>query len=473
MTDALTMEARYALAIASLRLFGQEHLLRFWDSLSTQQRGQLLAQIEKLQLQLVRETFANRSEHRHHGTPQEALIVRADSQMRTEARLAGEAMLRAGEVCCFTVAGGQGTRLGFDGPKGLYPATPVTKRCLFAVFAEAIAATQSRYGCRVPWYVMTSPLNHEATVAAFKRENWFGLLPEDVRLITQGTMPSLDDEGKILLASRGEVALNPDGHGGSLRAIALSGALRDMQMRGIKTISYFQVDNPLARVCDPLFLGLHQGHPQSSGEMSSKAVPKVSADEKVGVFAVVDGRTTVLEYSDLSRELSESRGGDGKLRFGAGNLAVHAISVEFAARLSGDGSKFALPFHRAHKRVPFMDPVSGEMVEPTAPNAWKLESFVFDAIGFARSAIVVEVDRAEEFAPIKNAHGADSPASSNAAQTERAARWLEAAGVKVPRRADGTPDCNLEISSSTALDAEALHRVPLPPSIARGATLAL
>ena len=384
----------------------------------------------------------------------------------------GDRLIRAGKLAAFTVAGGQGTRLGFDGPKGFFPAGAVTGKPLFAFFADALLGAGDRFGLVAPWYVMTSTRNHQQTVAFFKEHNYFGLDPADLFLFPQGEMPSLDiRSGRILLAEPGRIATNPDGHGGSLRALHRSGALADMIARGIEHISYFQVDNPIVRVIDPVFLGLHVGE-HSSAEMSSKMVPKAFPDERLGVFCQTQGRTQVIEYTDLPDSLAHESLPDCSLRFSAGSIAVHLIGVEFVQRLNTDPD-FQLPWHRAEKIVPCVDPDTGSRLNPFAPNAVKLEQFVFDALPLARRSIVLETSRQDEFAPIKNATGIDSAESSQRIQTARAADWLEAAGVAIPRTADGTPDCVIELSPRTASKPEHLAAIDLPDAIAPGQHIAL
>jgi UDP-N-acetylglucosamine/UDP-N-acetylgalactosamine diphosphorylase len=294
-----------------------------------------------------------------------------------------------------------------------------------------------------------------------------------VKFFPQGVLPSLDIKtGKVLLAAKGEVATNPDGHGGSLKALMVSGAIREMKERGITHISYFQVDNPSVRVLDPVFLGLHAMNKESSAEMSSKMVPKVAPEEKVGVFCKARGKVEVIEYSDLPMELQKERVADGSLRFLAGSIAIHAIGVEFVERVSND-PKLQLPYHRAEKKIQCVDPETGAAITPTANNGVKLERFVFDALAFAKDSIVYETDRVEEFAPIKNATGADSPETSRGLQTLRAARWLERAGVAIPKRADGSVDCVIELSPRTACFEEHVKEMKLPRAIERGARVVL
>ena len=465
---------------ARLQSIGQEHLLRFRDELTLAQQAVLFEQIEALDFEAlpgwIERYVRSRAIFELPERIEPPVWYPRDSKSKRRSydasrfRAIGEALIRAGKVAAFCVAGGQGTRLGWDGPKGTYPATPITRKPLFQVFAEQLLAASRRWGRSIPLYVMTSPLNHQPTVQFFESHRFFDLTREDVMFFQQGVMPSFDRAtGRILLAGKGELALNPDGHGGSLRALHRSGAIDDMTRRGIEHISYIQVDNPHVRVIDPLFLGLHAAAEDSSGEMSSKMLPKTGPFEKLGNFCRVNGRTTIIEYSDLPDSLAEQRDERGDLRFGAGSLAIHCLGVEFVRRLNTATCGFALPFHRADKKVAHLDLDTGAMIEPSEPNAVKLETFVFDALPLCESSIVLETDRVEEFAPIKNLSGVDSAESSRALQIERCARWLEAAGAKVPRGAKGDCTAVIEISPLTALEANDLRgRADLPESIAAG-----
>ncbi len=469
-----------------LEAAGQGGLLRFIGELDPRRRSLLLERIDALEIERLPrlvETYVKKSEpfappadlQPPNVYPRDPRSPKRSWDIETF-RAEGERLLRAGGVAVFTVAGGQGTRLGFEGPKGCYPATPVLRKPLFRCIAEWVLAAQKRYGAIVPWLIMTSPQNHDQTAAFFHDQNWFGLSPEHVTHFQQGVMPSFDMRtGQVLLAERDEPATNPDGHGGSLRALWRSGAIDDLRDRGVRHISYVQIDNPLIKVIDPVFIGLHAAADDSSGEMSSKMVPKTDPAERVGVFASAGGRTMVVEYSDLPPDLASAREPDGSLRFNAGSPAIHMIGVEFIARLNqqaGDDG-FALPFHRAEKKVPYIDLETGRRVEPEKPNAVKLEMFVFDALPLCERSIVLETDRVEEFAPIKNAEGADSARTSRALQTERAARWLEQAGMKIPRGADGAPKCALEISPLTAMRPEDLREARLPQKIDERAEIAI
>jgi UDP-N-acetylglucosamine/UDP-N-acetylgalactosamine diphosphorylase len=260
-----------------------------------------------------------------------------------------------------------------------------------------------------------------------------------IRLVVQGNFPCLDDEGRLLLAAKDRIAVSPDGHGGVLRALRLSGSLAWLANLGVDVLSTFQVDNALAPPADPLFLGLHR---IAEAQMSCKVFPKVDPAEKVGVVVGMRGKrgsatggagtggaaavgvtavgvtaVGVVEYSELSEEHASRRDGDGQLVFGAANMAAHAVALPFAAAAAYAG----LPVHRVRKIVPHVD-ADGGTVTPPAPNAWKFETFLFDALPLATRAVVLEVDRAKEFAPVKNRTGADSPDTARAL-LKAAGRW--------------------------------------------------
>lgn len=458
-----------------LEEMGQEQAMRFDDQLDAAGRARLAAQLDILDSALIRSLVDQYVKAKPQlDLPKDIRPVQpypreADSARRRlyqDALARGRDLLTHGKVGGFLVAGGQGTRLGYDGPKGEYPVTPIKSLPLFHVFAEQLLAHSRRFGRTIPWYIMTSDINDAPTRAFFEKNAWFGYNPADVFIFQQGMMPAFSNDGKMLLAEKGSLALSPDGHGGSLRALHKSGALADMRRRGVEHLSYFQVDNPLVHTIDPLFLGLHA---TTGSEMSSKTIPKAGPLEKVGNFVEADGVVQVIEYSDLPEELAKQTNPDGSLRFNSGSIAIHALAVSFIERLNSGGS-LNLPWHRAEKKVPFVDD-SGKLVKPQTPNAVKLEQFVFDAIPLAKNAIVYMTDRAEEFSPVKNAEGTDSPATCRRDQVRRAARWLREAAVQIPDR-DGEPDAILEISPLYATDAEEVkQRIAKPTKIPGGSVV--
>ncbi|HUG91968.1 MAG TPA: UDPGP type 1 family protein [Planctomycetaceae bacterium] len=438
---------------------GQSHILRWWDELSGPERSALVAQIDAIDFNEIRRLWlAARAgnESAAADTPAErarraqppADLVRLpetlrDRELWSAAARRGEELLRSGRVGVILVAGGQGTRLGFPHPKGMYPIGPISGCSLYQLLAEQLLARSRRAGVAIPCYVMTSDATHDETVEFFEQQRFFGLDATDVRFFRQGNMPAVDaGSGRLLLAGRSQLATSPDGHGGLLQALKRSGMFADMRARGVEQLYYHQVDNPTVKVCDPAFLGWHV---ERRADVSTKVVAKRSWDERMGVAVSVDGVAQIIEYSDLPDDVAQQTESDGRLRHWAGSTAVHVFDREFLERLAS--SQPGLPFHIARKKVPHLDE-NGEHVEPAEPNASKFERFVFDTLPQARTALAVETDRAREFNPVKNADGADSPATARAALCAIHAGWLRSAGQAVPAGA------TVEIGPLFALDAE-------------------
>jgi UDP-N-acetylglucosamine/UDP-N-acetylgalactosamine diphosphorylase len=439
---------------------GQEHVFRFWNELPEEGQRRLLGQLAAVDFEELGRLV---DQHITHSRPHELPpnlepapfipIPRTEDQWAERRRVSdlGESLLAGGKVAAMVVAGGQGTRLGFDGPKGAFPIGPVSGRSLFAIFADTLHAARRTFGAPIPWYIMTSPANNRETQDFFEAHNCFDLPCTEVKFFAQGVMPAVDLKGRLILAARDELAWNPDGHGGSLRALAAGGMLADMAARGVEYISYFQVDNPLVPALDPVFLGYHA---QASSDLSSKVVRKREPKEKLGVFGTSGGKHYVIEYFDVPDAMGAERAADGSLRFAAGNVAIHILSRRFVERLTA-GGRFALPFHRATKKIPYVDE-TGRQVTPSEPNGVKLESFIFDALPMAERTVVLEVDRRQEFSPVKNASGEDSPDSARADMIRLAAKTMEQAGVRVPRSPQGEPAFKIEINPLAARDPEEL-----------------
>ncbi|NQT52182.1 UDPGP type 1 family protein [bacterium] len=468
------MPDRYDELLARAEAHGQGHVFQWWDELDDGQRDTLLAQVAEVDFEVLDrliEEHVKSSQDEALGelTPAEPIPLPSTPEELAEHERAvarGEEMLRAGQVAALVAAGGSGTRLGYDGPKGTFAASPIAGKPLFQLLAEKILAASRRYGAPIPWYVMTSEANDEPTRAFFEEHGCFGLPATDVCFFVQGTMPTVGMDGRILLEEKWKLVRSANGHGGTLRALGDRSALADMQSRGIRVISYFQVDNPLVKAIDPAFLGFHD---LRGSEFSSKALPKRDPEEGLGVSCHVDGQMRVVEYTDLPCKQKYARRDDGRLLFEAGSIAIHALNVDFVARVVNGGAR--LPFHRAHKKVACLD-ANGRRLAPAKPNGVRFEMFIFDALLHAKAPMVMMTDRAEEFAPIKNAEGADSPATSREAQVEQFARWLEAAGVAVPRDGAGKVQGAVEISALRADSAETL-RQKLPADTVFGGELNL
>ena len=415
-----------------LEAAGQSRLAASLSELSGDAHGRLALQCAALDLSLVQrlvQTMVRSPQGQAHSAeigPATVDRIADHPDGRAEARAVGEQALRDNRVAVVLLAGGQGTRLGFDSPKGMFRIGPVTLHSLFAIHAAGIGASRRDYGCDLPLWLMTSPGNDAETVAFFEKHAMFGLDPRTVSTFVQGMLPAVDPTtGDILREAPDQLTLSPDGHGGIFRAMGRAAVLGDLEERGIDVIMTMQVDNPLMRPADPEMIGAHL---MAQAEMSTLVVAKTSAEERMGVMATVDGRTALVEYSDLPKDLEQAHDTDGALTYWAGSTGVHCLDREFARRIAT--GEVELPFHRAEKRVATVDDP-----DPQAPNAVKFEAFMFDALPLAARTATVEMAREERFAPVKNAEGADSPDTCRAAMVARASRWLQSAGVTVPHGA--------------------------------------
>ena len=425
---------------------GQEHVLEYWKDLSKAERSALLAQIATIDPKSVKACAAAlkggvaATVDTSRGLAPKVAELKGAALARAVA--AGERELKAGRVAALLVAGGQGSRLGYDGPKGCYSIGPVTGAPLFHFHARKILARSRRYGRPIPFYVMTSEANNAATVECFRANGYFGLDPKDVFFFTQGMWPGMTKDGRIILDAPGHIFMSPDGHGGLLAALKRSGALDDMKRRGIKSVFFFQVDNPLVEIADPAFVGYHV---LERSEYSLKLCAKRDPFEKVGMPMLVGGRYRMVEYTEMTKEQCLRKKG-GKLYYLYGSPAIHVFDRAFLAR---EAAK-SMPLHLAFKKIPCV--VGGKVVKPSEPNGYKFEKFIFDILPNARRAAFLAFDQKDEFSPVKNAEGNDSPATCRADLRAKWAKMLAAAGVKAP---DSMP---LEIDPAYALDAADLVR---------------
>lgn len=450
--------------VERLSAAGQTEMAQYLASSQPQVADRLAQQLERLNLDELaalaqaQAEEAPRDLRQLQPAPAFRLQDQADSVKTQHACEVGQQLMHDGKVAALLVAGGQGSRLGFDHPKGMFPIGPVSGKTLFQIHFEKIVARSRRYGRAIPLYLMTSPATHQETIDFLDKHDRFGLSADDLHIFCQGTMPAIDKETKqLLLETPDQLALSPDGHGGMLAALVQSGCLDDMVRRGIEQIYYFQVDNPLADVCEPEFLGLHQMH---DSEMSTQVVAKKQPEEKLGILAELDGQLQLIEYSELPADLAAERTDDGSLKYWAGNIAVHGILVSFLQRMASQAG--SLPWHKAIKKVPFVR-TNGERVEPTEPNAIKFERFIFDLLPQADKPLVVEVDPALRFAPVKNADGAptDTPKSAQDALCAMYRTWLRDCGIDCP------DDRVIEISPLVALDrGELKKKLQANPSLA-------
>ncbi len=407
----------------------QEHVFRYWEGLEESERKLLLDDLKGINFELLKELHESSDEEVHLMDFNPCTYIHlpesdSETDKFNEARKAGIDHIKKGKVAAFIVAGGQGSRLGFEGPKGIFPVGPVSGKTLFEIHAQKIKKYSEKYSVNIPWFVMTSVANHNDTVQYFEENEFFALGRENVFIFQQNMIPSLDMNGKLVLESKNRIFRNPDGHGGSLTALYTSGALSEMKNRGIDIISYFQVDNPLVKIIDPVFIGFHV---LNSAEISSKALKKAYPGEKVGVFVEFENsRVGVVEYSDLPQDKAEAVDENGDLLFSGGSIAIHLFDREFVERLTSE-SGISLPFHTAKKKIKSL----GDDGFREVPGH-KFEKFVFDALPLSDKNIVIETRREEEFAPVKNASGVDSVETATKLMIDLSKEWLSIRGYSVP-----------------------------------------
>ena len=429
----------------------QRDVLRFWDQLSDASRQSLSQQLAGLDFELLTELYSGGQD----GPDWGALARRAEKPTaielgkphpqisREQAFEAGEQLLRSGKVGMILVAGGQGSRLGFDKPKGMLPIGPLTGHTLFQVLLEKVLGRSRFYGQPIPLYIMSSPVTHRDTADYLAANSNFGIPVDHCKIFCQGTMPAVQQlDGALILDDKDRLFVSPDGHGGMLKAFAASGCLQHALEQGIETLYYGQVDNPLQQVCDPLTLGYHK---LLASEMTTQVVRKQSAAQKVGNLVTVDGRAQIIEYSDLPAEAAAETDDQGQLKFWAGSIAVHCFETGFLQQVAMQAD--SMPFHKALKKVPYLDS-AGMRIEPEEPNALKFEKFIFDLLPLAQNALAIEIAAEDGFAAVKNAEGApqETKTTTQQAMIAQFTRWLEQSGVHVE------PGVPVEIRPQFAID---------------------
>ncbi|MFB0958771.1 UDPGP type 1 family protein [Proteiniclasticum sp. QWL-01] len=431
-----------------LTAYGQEHLLRFYDDLDSEQQQALLEQIADLDVEYIHQLYQDLVEHRNIEIDDELSAMGSTtwSDVASEERQrlweSGLAAIGQGKVAAFLVAGGQGSRLGFEGPKGAYDIGLPSHKSLFQLQAERIRKIGLDAGFSIPWYIMTSPLNHGDTVRFFQKHDFFGLDPADIRFFPQGTLPSVDENGKILLAQRDRISANPDGSGGCFRAFKDAGLMDDLQERGIEYIFFYGVDNALVRVCDPYFIGFAI---DQAKDIASKAVLKVHSGEKVGVYAYRNGKPSIIEYTELPEDLALAQDEQGRLVYGSANIVTHVFRTSF---LNSALDK-KTPYHVAHKAVEYVDE-AGQLVKPLKPNAYKFEALYFDLFRYADDMAILNVSREEEFSPVKNFEGVDSKDTAREMFLNLCTSWV--------RNLDLEPAMPIEISPLLSIYGHDLDR---------------
>lgn len=407
----------YSEAVKILSDYGQEHILRYYDELSEDEKNELLRQIELTDLSVL-EDFKHRngeSGKRDGFEPLDAVTVNDIEKNKNKYLNAGIEAIKAGKAAAVMLAGGQGTRLGFDSPKGMFNIGESRELCIFQCQINNLLDVVKLTGTFIPLYIMTSEKNNNETEAFFKKNDYFGYDSSYVKFFIQDMAPSVDFSGKILMESRSKMVVSPNGNGGWFSSIVRAGLLDEIREKGIEWINVFAVDNVLQRIADPSFLGAVISSGMQSG---SKVVRKAAPDERVGVLCLENGKPSIVEYYEMTDEMRTLTDKNGELSYKFGVILNYLFNVGKAVEILNN----KMPVHIAKKKIPHMND-EGILVSPKEANGYKFETLVLDMIHMQDSCLSYEVVRNKEFAPVKNATGTDS--------VESARELLKQNGVKL------------------------------------------
>ncbi len=386
-----------------LEAYGQTHLLRWYDELTETEQDALLAQVEALDLHLLdvfKDFKKNGEAARGKLEPLGALTLEEIKNNLESYENAGLEAIRQGKVGAVLLAGGMGTRLGFESPKGMFNMGETRELCIFACLIANLMEVVDRAGAFVPLFIMTSEKNDEETRAFFKENKYFGYNEEYVHFFIQEMAPAVDTDGNILLEEKGRIATSPNGNGGWFSSMIKAGLLPLLKREGIEWLNVFAVDNVLQRIADPAFVGatILSGCPSGS-----KVVSKAAPEECVGVLCLEDGTPSIVEYCEMTEEMINSREPDGRLSYNYGVILNYLFRTD-CLEAAADGN---MPIHVVSKKIPYIDE-NGTSIKPEKPNGHKFETLVLDMIHMQDKCLSFEVDRQREFAPVKNAVGVDS-----------------------------------------------------------------
>ena len=399
---------------AKLDKFGQAHLLDRYGELTPREQDALVKQINSIDFAKVTELFRQASGGAGDGLPEEFFFEPARCTVKKDVgpdraalyTKAGERLIEEGRFAAVTMAGGQGTRLGHDGPKGTFDIGLPSHRSLFEIQCGRLLGASRRYGAPIPWYIMTSRENDGETREFFRARGFFGYDPAYVHFFVQNMLPMVGFDGRIIMDSRCHIKEGADGHGGVFAALGGSGCFEDMEKRGVKWVFVGGIDNVLLKICDPFFIGFAE---MSGAPAAAKSLLKRSADEGVGVFCKRNGRPYVIEYTEIPAEMAEMKDPKGEFVYGEAHILCNAFSLDGIRKIIESGG--GLPYHAARKKTRYLAE-DGSAATPDKPNAFKFEAFIFDAFEKLEDLAILRVDRGTEFAPVKNKKGEDSPESA-------------------------------------------------------------
>lgn len=398
------MGINYNEAADKCRMYEQEHLLKYYDSLNEAEQDELLAQIMATDFSVIKQ--AMNQEGKGTITPIEVMEYDAICAEKEAFEEVGLEQIKAGKVAAVLLAGGMGTRLGSDAPKGMYDIGLTKEVFIFQRLIDNLMDVVKKADAWIHLFVMTSDKNHEMTMSFFEEKEYFGYMREYIHFFKQDMAPATDYNGKILLETKGKLATSPNGNGGWFGSLYNSGLEMCIHEEGIEWLNVFAVDNVLQRIADPVFIGATVKNGYVSG---SKVIRKAAPDEKVGVICLEDGRPSIVEYYELTEELMNEKNEKGDPAYNFGVILNYLFSVKELERILEE----SLPLHVVEKKIPYLNE-AGETISPEQPNGHKYETLILDMIHMMQNNLPFEVIREREFAPIKNKTGIDSVESARA-----------------------------------------------------------
>lgn len=396
--------------------YGQEQLLDAYNRIEDDEEKQaFLNSILTIDFKRIKELYEGRNETATYAESKIEPIEYVDKSKMSEEEYEeclkiGTELIKSGKLAIVTMAGGQGTRLGHSGPKGTFDLGLDSHKSIFEILTDTIREAREQYNVDIPWYIMTSEENNAATVSFFEKNNYFGYPKSCITFFKQGKLPMVSTEGKILINEKGKIKEAADGHGGIFNSLLKEGMVYDMKARNIEWVFIGGVDNVLVKPVDPVLIGLSV---KKNVLAAGKSIVKANPHEKVGVFCKRNGRPSVVEYSEISEEMAEELDENGELKYGESHILCNLFSLKAIDNIS----KMKLPYHIAFKKAKYIDK-DGNLVVPEKPNAYKFEAFLFDAFESLDDIAILRVKREEEFAPVKNAQGTDSPETARKLYTD-------------------------------------------------------
>ncbi len=390
-----------------LKMYNQEHIINLLNKLDEQKKWELIDQISKIDFHQIMELYDNTKKKVEIKENKIEAIKYLDKEKLTDEQKAefeklGEDAIKRGEYAVVTMAGGQGTRLGHNGPKGTFRLDVYGKgKYLFEILSENLKEANNKYGVTIPWYIMTSKDNNDETLNFLEKNNYFGYPKSEVILFKQGELPLIDENGRLLINKDMKIKEASDGNGGVFSSLRTTGMLSDMKERNIKWVFIGGVDNVILKMADVILLGMAI---KKGVQIASKSVVKANPHEKVGVFCKMNGHPKVIEYSELPEKMAEEVDDDGELKYGESHIMCNLFSIDAIEKVS----KEVLMYHSAFKKNSYIDE-NGREIIPEEPNSYKFESFIFDSFEFFDDIAILRGKREDDFAPVKNKEGVDSP----------------------------------------------------------------